>query len=155
MSMAAREVSSRATSSISLAGIALAMALGPAERAGDELGKALLELGRDGRGHLARAARALAVGGAPRLEIGVVVHALLHGDGVDEGLEALGQRQRDGVGGVARLDGGRNVLPGDDAVLGHHRPPMNCARSATRSPGAISESRSCSMPSTASLTKIS
>src|SRR3954470_23005829 len=105
MSMAARDVSSRATSSISLAGIAVAIALGPAEGARDELGEALLQLGRDGRGHVARAARTLAVGGAPGLEVSVVVHALLHGDGVDERLEALGERQRDGVGAVAGLDG--------------------------------------------------
>src|SRR5215470_5355885 len=141
MSMAARVVSSRATSSMSLAGMTLAIASGPAEGARDELGKPLLELGGDGGRDVAGAAGALAVDGAPLLEVGVVVDAELHGHRVDERLEPLGQWQGHRVGTVPRLDGGRDLLPGDDAVL-RHQPPMNCASSATRSPGASRESRS-------------
>src|SRR6185503_9086697 len=114
----------------------------------------ILELGGDCVGHLARAAGTLAVGGDPLLEVRIVVDAELHGDGVDERLEALGELERDGVVAVARLDGGRDILPGDDAVAGH-QPPMNWASRATRSPGSRGESSSWAMPSTASLTRIS
>src|SRR5258705_8802148 len=155
MSIAAREVSSRATSSTSLAGIALAMPSDPAKRLRDEFREAVFQLGGDGGGDVARAAGALAVGGDPVLEVGVVVHAELHGDGVDQRLEALGELERHGVVAVARLHRGRDVLPGDDAVAGHHRPPMNWASRATRSPGASGESSSWAMPRTASLTRIS
>src|ERR1043166_180141 len=110
MSIAARAVSSRATSSTSLAGMALAMALlAKGER--DELGEAVLQLGGDGGGDVARRAGALAVGRAPEFQVGVVVHAELHGGGVDERLEAFGELERDGVGPIPRLDRGREVLP--------------------------------------------
>src|SRR2546430_3969765 len=159
MSIAARAVSSRATSSPSLAGIAFAMpgtvALRAAEGERDEFGEAVFELGGDGGRHVARGAGTVAVGRTPVLEVGVlVVHAELHGDRVDERLEALGELKGDLVGAVTRLHGSGNVLPGDDAVA-RHQPPMNWASRATRSPGASRESSSCWMPRTASLTRIS
>src|SRR5262245_33569368 len=131
MSIAARAISSRATSSTSLAGIR-GTPLGPAEGERDELREALLELGGHGGADLTGRAGALAAGGGPVLEIGLlVVRPRLHGQGIDEGLEPLRQRERDLVGVVLRLDGGGNVPPLDDAVRGHH-PPMNCASSAMR-----------------------
>src|SRR5262245_21350971 len=110
MSIATRAISSRATSSISLAGMR-ATPLRPAEGERDELGEAFLELGGHGGADLAGRAGALAVGGGPVLEVGVlVVRSRLHGQRVDERLEPLRQRQGDLVGAVLRLDGGGNVL---------------------------------------------
>src|SRR2546427_11380882 len=152
MSIAARAVSSRATSSTSLAGMAVAMALRPVKGERDELGEAVLQLGGDGGGDIAGRAGALAVGRAPEFQVGVVVHAELHGGGVDERLEALGELERDGVGPIPRLDRGRDVLPRDDAIAGHQRPPMNWASSAMRSPGATGEPTSGLVPRKASVT---
>src|SRR2546428_7234026 len=141
MSIAARAVSSRATSSTSLAGMALAMALRPVKGERDELGEAVLQLGGDGGGDIAGRAGALAVGRAPEFQVGVVVHAELHGGGVDERLEALGELERDGVGPIPRLDRGRDVLPRDDAIAAHQRPPMNWPTGAFRPRAPTAEAR--------------
>src|SRR5437868_5067303 len=113
MSMAARAISSRAVSSISLAGMTRAMASGRGrgrrgarEGAADVGRKLRLDLRRDRLGHLPRAARTLLRRLArPEIDVRVgVVQPELHGDGVDERLEFLAERDRHRVVIVARLD---------------------------------------------------
>src|SRR5687768_2827014 len=117
MSMAARAVSSRAVSSMSLAGITAS----PPERPPDVIHEARLDL-RDHRlTHVARAARTLAAGElAPLLEVGVGgLEALLHRDRVDQRLEALAELERHLPALVGHLDGGRDLLPGHDLPARH------------------------------------
>src|SRR5688572_12800709 len=122
MSMAARAVSSRAVSSMSLAGITAS----PSERPPDVVHESRLDLRDHGLAHVARAARALAARElAPLLEVGVGgLEALLHGDRIDQRLEALAELQRHLPAVVGHLDGGRDLLPGDDLPARHlTRPP--------------------------------
>src|SRR3989449_5996698 len=87
----------------------------------------------------------------------------LHRDRVDQGLEPVAQLPRHGLRAVTRFDDHRDVLPRNDLVCGHdateragaYAPPMNWARSVSRSPGLRGESSEWAMPSTASFTSTS
>src|SRR5437870_3286170 len=97
MSMAARAISSRAVSSTSFAGMTRAITSGRArERAADVGWKLRLDLRGDRLGDLPRAARTLLRRLArPQVDVRVgVVEPELHGDGVDEHLELLAERDR-------------------------------------------------------------
>src|SRR5438552_15077912 len=129
MSMAARAISSRAVSSISLAGMTRGMLRRPREGAPDVGRELRFDLVGDRLRDLPRAAgpllRRLA---RPQLDVRVgVVQPELHGDGVDEHLELLAQRDRDGLPGVARFDARGNALPGDDLIRRH---VLNARRAA-------------------------
>src|ERR1051326_4271322 len=135
MSIAARAMSSRAVSSISFAGMTRGTALRrPGEGAPDEGRKTLLEL----RGHrlrdLARGPGALLRRLArPQLDVSVgLVQAELHGDGVDQHLEALAELDGEGPGAVARLHAGGNAFPGDDLVRRHDTQRPGSAEDACR-----------------------
>src|SRR5262245_20097961 len=128
MSMAARAISSRATSSISFSAIAVGMSperstvpyvtkailavdvggkkaargeLRAPERLGDVLREASFELRHDRRPDFVRRPCAIPIDRAPVLEVGVVVvQPELHRRGVDQRLEALTELEADLPAGV-------------------------------------------------------
>src|SRR5882724_1182557 len=91
------------------------------DAAGDEVLEPFLELGGDLPGDRLGVARALGLGArGPALQVRVALRgALTHGDGVDQVLEALGERDADGVLAVHRLHQRGKVTPLDDPVSRH------------------------------------
>src|SRR5882672_8091657 len=91
------------------------------DAAGDEVLEPFLELGGDLPGDRLGVARALGLGArGPALQVRVALRgALPHGDGVDQVLEALGERDADGVLAVHRLHQRGKVTPLDDPVSRH------------------------------------
>src|SRR5450756_2547144 len=69
---------------------------------------------------------------APALEIGVHLgRAVLHREGVDRGLEVVGQHALDLCLAFPRHDLGRDVLPEEDLVLRHHASTSSANRSSS------------------------
>src|SRR6185436_568404 len=67
--------------------------------------------------------------GAPALEIGLGLRrALAHGHGVDQVLEALGERLAHGVARVVGLDERGNAVPAHHAIVRHAPSVVRCAR---------------------------
>src|SRR5262249_17002613 len=127
MSIAARAISSRAVSSISLAGITTVERRARCTRGSGPPARPPPPppppppLPAAPPPPLPRAARPPAPRHArPLLEIrGLVLHAELHGDGVDERLELVAEGERHLPCVVPRLDHRRDVAPGHDLPAGH------------------------------------